>query len=492
VLDYTVTSSDGSPAQTVPGSATSAVVGVSTCGTTVSLTVTARFAGGVLHSASDSVQVPDCAPDPDPDPDPAPPTNVQAVMQGEDLIQVTWTAPQAEVLDYSVTSSDGSPAQTVPGSATSAVVGVSTCGTTVSLTVTARFAGGVLLGAGDSVQVPDCAPDPVEATAVTNVNAQYIGGGQVRVTWDAASSGADTYLVRPSGAAATDAGQATSVVLNLAPGAYTFTVETQLGGTQATSSPSGSVTVPGVPSAPGSVSGSATNSITSVTVTVNWTAAQGNGSPVTSYTVSHSGPGDPIQVTGTSTTFTIACAGQQLCLDGGALNVQVSATNAEGTGPAAGGTVTIPAADIPRDGDAVLVTGTEVDNWDGYISAWINYQPNATWASFSGTCTISVNDGPPQTISCSSPTTIWSGTARIYQEVSGYATVTITGGGLTATSSAWVHEGPYGWCDPQSGICYEPTSVPHDAAEAPGTTAPTVVAPGARDDQPRRSSRRRP
>lgn len=456
VEEYIVTSSDGSPAQTVAGNRTTATLGVATCDATLTLTVTAHFAGGWQESATTTVAAPDCATAPDP----AAPTNVQASLQGDDEVRVTWTAPEAPVQEYTVTSPDDS--RTVAGSSTSATLGVSTCGETVTITVTADFGAGIQESATATVRTPDCAPDPVQATAPTNVQAEYLSGGQVRVSWTAASSGADTYLVRPSGGAATDAGTGTSVVLDLSPGSYTFTVETQLEGTQATSNASNSVTVPDVPSAPGSVGGSATPGPSQVQVSVSWGAADANGSAITGYRVSHSGPGgSAVTVTGTSTTLTINCSGQTLCLDGGQVNVQVQAVNGVGTGPATTGTINVPPADIPRNGDGVVTASYSVDDQTGTVTGTIVYQPNSTWANFSGTCTITVA-GAPTVVSCSTPRTLFSGSRHITAGLHASASITASGGGVNATSSDSINVPGQYWCNPTTGICMDPVSLPVD------------------------------
>lgn len=401
---------------------------------------------------------------------------MQAQAAGADQIRVTWTAPEVQPEEYVVTSSDGSAAETVTGTSTSADVTVATCEANVTMTVTAHFAGGAQESGSATVRAPDCPePDPVEATPPSNVTAQALGGGQVRVTWTAASSGADTYIVHPSNGGATDAGAATSVVLDLAPGQYTFRVEAQLDGTSATSGASPQVTVAGPPGAPGSVSGSVTNqTLSAVTVRVNWSAAAANGSSISGYTVSLSGGGTQT-VTGTQATFTIDCAGQSLCYDGGSLTAQVTATNAEGNGPTGSASVTVPAADIPRNGDGVLSGGSSVDQMTGSVSVWIDYVPTSAWANFSGTCT--VNDGARSwTIPCSTPTRIASMNGQLHRETSVSASITASGSGVNASTSEFVMVGPEGWCDP-SGHCTDPMSMPIDPYNPDVEITPTPWAP---------------
>src|SRR5699024_7350426 len=119
VREYLVTSSDGSPAVTASRESTNATLEVDSCETSVTITVTADFEDGEQAGGSTAVDLGECDPGDEPGPQPAAPTAVAAEADGSD-VQVTWTAPEAAVAEYLVTSSDGSPGQTVAGNRTGA------------------------------------------------------------------------------------------------------------------------------------------------------------------------------------------------------------------------------------------------------------------------------------------------------------------------------------------------------------------------------------
>ncbi len=412
--------------------------------------------------------------DGDGDPEPAAPTGVEAVLQGDESITVSWTAPQAPVTSYLVNSSDGSYSEQVDGDQTQATVLVDSCGRSVTITVTADF-GDEQHAANSTVRLADCpapdpdpepepepeptTPEPRQATAATGVSASA-NGSSITVTWGAASSGADEYVVSPNGQAPTSAGTGQSLTFdNLSPGQYTFVVETRLDGSAAQSAPSSSVTIAGAPGAPGGVNVSnMSNTGSNVTFDVSWSAATDNGAPITGYTVSY--PGGTQNTTGTSISISIACAGQSLCDNGGAVPVSVTASNSQGAGAAGQGSGSAPAAAIPRDGDPVLSEQSSVDDQNGQISASITYTPTEVWANYGGTCTVS-EGGAATAFDCGTPQT-WSSGGRLEDGLHMYLTVTITGQGRSASSSGSVDVPGQGWCDPQTNICTQPRSLPGD------------------------------
>ena len=117
--------------------------------------------------------------------------------------------------------------------------------------------------------------------------------------------------------------------------AYTFSVTAANDAAGSAAAVSGSVTPAGVPTAPSGVT--ATRGDTQVTV--SWTAAPSNGSPITSYTVTPIGPGGPltpVSVTGGPTTTVVSGL-----TNGTAYTFEVTATNGVGTSAtAASGSVT--------------------------------------------------------------------------------------------------------------------------------------------------------
>src|SRR5205085_695742 len=112
---------------------------------------------------------------------------------------------------------------------------------------------------------------------------------------------------------------------------YTCTVKaTNAVGASAASAPSGAVIV-GAPAAPTAVSAVSGSTATTGPLTVSFTAAVNNGSPITSYTAtctsssggataSGTGTASPVTVNGLTTAKTYTC--------------KVTATNGRGAGPA--------------------------------------------------------------------------------------------------------------------------------------------------------------
>jgi hypothetical protein len=119
---------------------------------------------------------------------------------------------------------------------------------------------------------------------------------------------------------------------------------------------SSSVQAIGAPGAPGAITAVMSDRGGEILVTLRWSAASGNGGPVTGYLVRlfHSGDFDlSSQATGASATFDVPCGGAG-CLDHPfAAAATVSATNASGTGPAVTGTFSgdLPHATLRCSGD---------------------------------------------------------------------------------------------------------------------------------------------
>ena len=311
------------------------------------------------------------------------------------------------------------------------------------------------IASGDTLPVGKGAPTTTELLARAD--------GTVRVTWTAASSGADRYIVRPLGGGGTtaDASAREVTISGLAAGSsHRFEVETQLGDTTAVSAASNQVTVANVP---GTVSGLSAGVIdrnaTTVRVDVSFNAASANGSPVTGYVVAYSGGGvsGSTTISGTSTTLTISCSGQALCTSGGTLNVSVHPTSAVGNGAAVSTTapVSTPPPPPPANGD-VKVTGVGYEAPDLYqseIPVYATFAHLPSWSAFSGTCHVYVS-GAINTnfqIDCGTGGEVYLGGAMGPAQVQ--VSVQTSSGVTSATASGEIpHRTTWGWCRHEGGM----------------------------------------
>ena len=219
---------------------------------------------------------------------------------------------------------------------------------------------------------------PSVPSAPTGVSATA-GNGSATVSWTAPSdNGGSTitkYTVTPfigstaqTPVTVTGNPPATSTtVTGLTNGtAYTFTVSaTNANGTGPASSPSNAVTPNSLPGAPTGVSATAGNG----SATVNWTAPSNNGgSAITSYTVTPyigSTAQTPVTVTGSPPATSTTVTG---LTNGTTYTFTVSATNANGTGPASSPSnavtpsgPTVPGA--PTGVSATAGNGVATVNW---------------------------------------------------------------------------------------------------------------------------------
>ena len=326
ITGYTITSNPVTAPVTASGSATSVAFPGLTNGTSYTFTVVAtNGAGNSPASAPSAPVVPATVP--------AAPTNVTATASDASAT-VSWTASTANggtpITGYKVTSSPGGKTATVGADATQAVVTDLTNDTAYTFTVVA------LNDVGESTaSEPSAAVTPKTVMlAPTNVVATR-GDGTATVTWTPASANGGTpitgYVVtsapdgKTSEVGPTDT---TATVTGLSNGtSYTFTVAAvNAAGDRAESAPSNAVTPAGIPLAPATVTATAGHGA----ALVRWTAANANGSPVTSYTVTVSPGGDTKTVSGASTSTTIGDL-----TNGTLYTFTVKATNAIGTGPTA-------------------------------------------------------------------------------------------------------------------------------------------------------------
>jgi hypothetical protein len=292
---------------------------------------------------------------------PAAPTNVSATA-GNASATVTWTAPAnggSPITSYTVTPFIGSTAQTpttVSGSppGTSTTISGLTNGTAYTFAVSATNTIGTGPASTPSAAVTPSAPTPAAPTGVSAT----AGNGSATVTWTAPANGGSpitSYTVTPfigstaqTPTTVSGSPPATNTTISgLTNGtAYTFTVSaTNANGTGPASTPSTAVTpsAPAPPSAPTNVSATAGNA----SATVTWTAPA-NGGPITSYTVTPfigSTAQTPTTVNGSPPATSTTVSG---LTNGTAYTFTVSATNANGTGPASTPSPAVtPSAPVP-------------------------------------------------------------------------------------------------------------------------------------------------
>lgn len=268
-------------------------------------------------------------------------------------------------------------------------------------------------GDGGSEPSPSApAPAPaLQAPVITDARAT--GSGSAAVTWTQPGPDARSYDVLVGGSVATTvSGSTTSTTLTgLATGSTVqITVRgTFSGGKTITSAPA-AVTPAGAPAAPGGVALSETaRSRTSVTFAVSWNAAADNGSPVTRYSVSANGAHGSDSWSGStrSASVTVPCdPGAASC---GSVSVAVTATNAVGTGSAGTASAAVsptPGLALPDAGAAVVASQSSEgadDEFDDERTTTLSLAPPASWASFSGVCSIRYTTGytdGPGTVPC--------------------------------------------------------------------------------------------
>ncbi len=369
VTGYTITPYIGSEAQTpvtkVTGwpPATSTTVTGLTNGTSYTFTVTATNGGGSGPASEHSNAV-------TPMSTPASPTQVTATAAGSGKATVAWTAPAnggSPITRYTVTPYIGTEAQattTVTGTppATGATVTGLTNGTSYTFTVTATNAVGTGPASEHSNAVTPTSLTPPEAPSEVAASA---GNESATVTWTAPANGGSPitrYTVTPY--IGTEA-QATTTVTGTPPAtgatvtgltngtSYTFTVTaTNANGTGPASEPSSAVTPATTPSAPSVVTATAGNGSAAVT----WTAPANGGSPITRYTVT---PyiGTEAQAT-TTVTGTPPATGATVTglTNGTSYTFTVTATNANGTGPASEHSSAVTPATTPSAPSVVTAT----------------------------------------------------------------------------------------------------------------------------------------
>ncbi|CAM3587876.1 hypothetical protein OCAE111667_16860 [Occultella aeris] len=303
-----VTSSDGVADRAVAPGATSVEVPGLSCGSMITLTVTATHSGGSTGVGSTGIRTADCVTGVNPA-DLAP-TDVQAALRADESVRVTWTAPVELANEIRVTSSDGTANQTLAADATTVDLTGLTCGRSVTITVTAYHDGGITGAASGTATTAVCAVDPADL-APTGASAALRADDSVRVSWTAPAVAPNDYRVTSSDGAASQmvaAGAASVDLSGLTCGrTLTFTITANHDGGQTGQATASARTADCPTTPPPTVEATAPSNVGATlngdnTVTVSWTAAS---SGADEYRVSPNG-GAATSVTGTSATLTLA------------------------------------------------------------------------------------------------------------------------------------------------------------------------------------------
>ena len=322
---------------TVAGGSTSTLVTGLTNGASYTFAITATNSVGTSSTATIGPTVPRGAP--------AAPTGVTATA-GDQQASVFWTSPTDDggtpLVSYTITPiGPGGPLTptVVAGTVTAAVVTGLVDGTSYTFSVTADNAVGSSATAVSGSVTPTAPPPMATAPDAPTLPTATVGPGasQVTVSWappgsDGGSPVTSYTLTELNGATVVSSWElpatATSqLVTGLTAGTtYTFSiVATNSVGPSiaAATSPITAVAAPGPVSAVTATAGN-------TQATVSWTApATDGGSPVTSYTVTPTGPSGaltPVTVTAPTTTATITGL-----TNGATYTFSVTATNAYGT-----------------------------------------------------------------------------------------------------------------------------------------------------------------
>jgi hypothetical protein len=345
VTGYTVTpTGPGGPLSPVTVSGTSTVITGLTNGSSYTFTVVAINAVGSSPAATSSPVVPADVP--------GAVTGLLATA-GDQQVTVSWTAANGNgnpITGYSVTP-------TGPGGSLTPVVvtGTSTVITGLTNSSNYTFAVTAINSVGTGAAVTSSTVTPAGVPGGVTGLAAVSGNQQVTVSWTAADGNGNPitgYTVTPTGPGGTltpvTVSGTSTVITGLTNGSnYTFavTATNSVGaGAAVTSSTVTPAGAPAVVTGLAAVSGNQQ-------VTVSWTAASSNGSPVTGYTITPIGPGGPltpVTVTGTSTVITGLT-------NGNSYTFTVTATNNVGTGPAVTSAAVTPAG-VP--GSVVGLTAT--------------------------------------------------------------------------------------------------------------------------------------
>jgi hypothetical protein len=299
---------------------------------------------------------------------PVAPSGVSGVG-GVNSATISWTAPTIDsgspITGYTVTSAtpDTTHTCTWTSGPLSCTVNGLLYGVSYTFTVKAINAVGAGPASDPSAAVLTIPGPPLAPTGVTATR----GDMSATVSWTAADSNGSTItlytvtssdLLNPKTCVWTS-GPLSCTVTGLTNGtAYTFTVTAENGiDTGPESAASNSVTPAGVPTAPTG----ATATPYHASALVSWTAADPNGSPITSYTVTPSADGVPC----TWTSGPLSCTVTGL-IDTKPYTFTVTATNDVGTGlasTASAAVLPLPVPDAPANLAALGLDGKAFVSW---------------------------------------------------------------------------------------------------------------------------------
>ena len=440
---YTVTASPGGATCTVVSPATSCTITGLTNGTAYSFSSVANNATGSSSSSPSSSSV-------SPAGKPGVPTGVTATI-GNGSATVSLTPPSNSggpaISSYAITASPGGATCEVIPSATSCTVPGLANGTAYTFTATAYNG----VARSDSSTASSSVTPATTPGAPTVTSASSNSSGTTTVNFSAPSSNGGSAITgytitsNPGGFTCTAAANATScVVSGLTDGvAYTFTaVATNAIGNSTSSTPSGSVTSAGAPTAPTSVTGTVANGSSVVSVS----GASANGSAITGYTVqAYDGTGAAVSgKTCTITSPATSCTVSGLA-NGSGYTFKATTTNGVGTSGESSASAAVTPAGVPSAPTGLSVTsgtGKATVSWTapsangspitGYsVQA---YDPDGNAVS-GATCTISA----PST-SCDVTTNLSEGVAYTFKVSAINAAG--TGSASAASTSAVVNSAP--------------------------------------------------
>ncbi|MFB9312149.1 hypothetical protein [Nocardioides plantarum] len=294
-------------------------------------------------------------------------------------------------------------------------------------------------GGGKGGSAKPCSPPTGSAgqpvTAPTDVVAEAMAEGQVRVSWrHSGLPKADGFVIRSSTGKTYPGlkGWVREAFVDVTPGQpTTFTVTAVHDDSQSTSYPSNTVTStarPGAPTVTGTATYQGNDDEEIFVVDVKWQGAKANGKPIATYDVAVTVAGDTRsqQVSGgqSSAKFTWTCSRRTNadCKVGGDFQATVMARNELGSGAAGVVSGTAPAQPPPPlpDSNRQIVDGSSPrsDNAadDGSGSIDLKLRAPDDWFRFPGTCTYVLDANPAQPVACNATkVTIAYANGVIYQ-----------------------------------------------------------------------------